>query len=221
MSMVKIDFELDEIMNGWAQRILDNHSRYLILYGGAGSGKSVAAAQKIIIRMLEEKGHKFLVLRKVANTMRNSVFSLLRGTISDWGLNEFFKVNKSDMDIECVNGSKIIFAGLDDSEKLKSVHGVTGMWLEEASEMLREDFRQLDLRLRGYTKYPKQIIISFNPIDVTHWLKKEFFDQRKQNSTVVHTTYKDNEFIDNEYKRTLEALKEVDPYHYSVYAHDL
>lgn len=218
MSKITIDIEIEEIVNTWAQPILDDNSRYLVLYGGAGSGKSVAAAQKMIIRMLEEKGHKFLVVRKVANTMRNSVFSLLRGTIADWGLSELFQINKSDMDITCKNGNQIIFAGLDDVEKLKSVHGITGMWLEEASEMLQEDFQQLDLRLRGQTRNYKQIMISFNPIDITHWLKKVFFDNKKPNSTVIHTTYRNNAFIDDEYKHTLEALKDQDPYYYSVYA---
>lgn len=218
MPAVTIDIDIDDIMNTWAHPILDDHKRYLVLYGGAGSGKSVAAAQKIIIRLLEEKGHKFLVVRKVANTIRNSVFSLLRGTIADWGLSQLFKVNKSDMDITCSNGNQIIFAGLDDVEKLKSIHGVTGMWLEEASEMLQEDFQQLDLRLRGQTRNYKQIIISFNPIDITHWLKRVFFDNKKANSTVVHTTYRNNQFIDDEYKATLEALKDQDEYYYNVYA---
>lgn len=218
MPTATIDIDIDDIMNTWAHPILDDKSRYLVLYGGAGSGKSVAAAQKIIIRMLEEKNHKFLVVRKVANTLRNSVFSLLRGTIADWGLTQLFKINKSDMDITCANGNQIIFAGLDDVEKLKSIHGVTGMWLEEASEMLQEDFQQLDLRLRGQTRNYKQIIISFNPISITHWLKIVFFDAKKHNSTVIHTTYRDNLFIDDEYKATLEALKEQDPYYYTVYA---
>lgn len=218
MATATIDIDIDDIMNTWAHPILDDQSRYLVLYGGAGSGKSVAAAQKIIIRMLEEKGHKFLVVRKVANTLRNSVFSLLRGTIADWGLSQLFKINKSDMDITCSNGNQIIFAGLDDVEKLKSIHGITGMWLEEASEMLQEDFQQLDLRLRGQTKWYKQIIISFNPISITHWLKIVFFDSNKANSKVVHTTYRDNMFIDDEYKATLEALKDQDPYYYTVYA---
>lgn len=218
MATATIDIDVDEIMNEWSIPLLDNKSRYLILYGGAGSGKSVTAAQKMIIRCLEEKKHKFLVVRKVANTMRNSVFSLLRGTIAEWGLAKLFKVNKSDMDITCANGNQIIFAGLDDVEKLKSIHGVTGMWLEEASEILQEDFQQLDLRLRGETRNYKQIMISFNPISITHWLKAVFFDLKKTNSKVIHTTYKDNKFIDDEYKGTLEALKDQDPYYYSVYA---
>lgn len=218
MPTVSVDIDTEDIMNDWASPIVDNESRYLVLYGGAGSGKSVAAAQKIIIRMLEESPHKFLVVRKVANTIRNSVFSLIRGTIADWGLSKLFKINKSDMDITCINGNQIIFAGLDDVEKLKSIHGITGMWIEEASELIQEDFQQLDLRLRGFTPNYKQIIVSFNPISITHWLKTVFFDQKKSNARVIHTTYRDNKFIDDEYKSTLEALKEQDPYYYSVYA---
>lgn len=218
MATAQIDFDMDDIVNEWGHPLMEDRNRYLILYGGAGSGKSVVAAQKLLLRILEEKGHKFLVVRKVANTIRNSVFSLLRGTISEWGLSQFFKINKSDMDITCANGNQIIFAGLDDVEKLKSVHGITGMWLEEASEMLQEDFQQLDLRLRGETRNYKQIMISFNPISITHWLKIVFFDNKKPNSKIVHTTYKDNKFIDEEYKATLEALKTQDPYYYTVYA---
>src|SRR5690554_3834804 len=130
MATATIDIDVDDIMNEWAHPILDDSSRYLVLYGGAGSGKSVAAAQKLIIRMMEERPHKFLVVRKVATTLRNSVYSLIRGTIADWGVGQFFDIHKGDMDITCANGNQIIFAGLDDVEKLKSIHGITGMWLE-------------------------------------------------------------------------------------------
>ena len=47
---------------------LDNRKRYEIYYGGAGSGKSHFIAQKILYRMLRERGHRYLVVRKVART---------------------------------------------------------------------------------------------------------------------------------------------------------
>lgn len=219
MPTIKIELDIDDVMNEWSVPLVDNRSRYLVLYGGAGSGKSFTAAQKIVIRMLEEKGHKFLIVRKVANTLRNSVFSLIREVISEWGLTDYFKINKSDMRITCeINGNEILFAGIDDPEKLKSIHGVTGMWIEEASELTQEDFQQLDLRLRGFTKNYKQIIISFNPISSLHWLKELFFDKKKKNSTVVHSTYLNNKFIDDSYKEVLESMKNEDEYYYMVYA---
>lgn len=194
-----------------------DESRYMLLYGGAGSGKSVFAAQKWIVRLMSENEHKLLFVRKVAKTLRNSVFAEIRGLISRWGLSALFKINKSDMEITCINGNSIIFVGIDDPEKMKSISGITGIWIEEASELTQEDFQQLDLRLRGFTYNYKQIVISFNPISITHWLKKVFFDKKKKNSTVLHTTYKDNRFIDDDYKTQLEELKEQDPHYYLIY----
>lgn len=215
---ISIEFD-DSVINPCYLSLLDDKSRYLILYGGAGSGKSYFAAQKLILRMLEESDHKILIVRKVARTLRESTFSLLRGVISDWGLSHLFDVNKTDMTITCnTNGNQIIHAGLDDVEKMKSIHGITGLWIEEASEVEQQDFQQLDLRLRGFTKNYKQIVISFNPISALHWLKSVFFDKTRPNSTVKHTTYLDNKFIDDDYKQVLESMKEDDPYYYMVYA---
>ena len=122
------------------------------------------------------------------------------------------------MEITCLNGNSMIFMGLDDVEKLKSIVGITGVWIEEASELTREDFMQLDLRLRGRTAQYKQIILTFNPISVLNWLKKHFFDVPKEITTVLRTTYKDNRFIDPEYAQVIEDLKDQDYVYYQVYA---
>ncbi|MBU8770326.1 PBSX family phage terminase large subunit [Cytobacillus oceanisediminis] len=205
--------------------LLNNQDRYLVLMGGGGSGKSVFAAQKILIRMMKESDpvykHRFLVLRKVKDTLRGSVFEQFKNIISRWNLGNLFQIPKgrsSELYIKCKNGNEIIFAGLDDVEKLKSIVGITGIWLEEASEMDVEDYRQLDIRLRDKTIWYKQIIISFNPISVTHWLKGEFFDQKKANCTTLRTTYKDNKFLESEQIEVLEGFKVTDPYYYMVYA---
>ncbi|MDY2585008.1 PBSX family phage terminase large subunit [Helicobacter sp.] len=167
---------IEKVVNKIYYPLLTNTSRYLVLYGGAGSGKSKFAGQKVLVQCLLAK-HKILVVRKVANTLRNSCFSLLCGYIAEWGLQGYFKINKSDMQILCLfNGSSILFKGMDDSEKIKSIDGITSIWIEEASELSLEDFTQLDLRLRGITKVHKQIILTFNPVSAEHWLKKRFFE---------------------------------------------
>lgn len=216
---IEVDLEaLPELSTKKFYPLYWNEDRYLVLMGGGGSGKSVFAAQKIIVRMLSEQKHKFLVLRKVAVSLRESVFAELKGVITRWGLDSLFKINESDMRIRCVNGNQIIFRGLDDVEKLKSIFGITGVWIEEASEVTTQDFRQLDIRLRGHTLNYKQMLITFNPIDVNHWLKKEFFDRKKPGSTTVHSTYLDNPFLDDAARQVLEDFKETDPYFYDVYA---
>lgn len=219
MANPKIDFSrLPEIVNDVYYPLFWDKSRYLVLYGSAGSGKSVFITQKILKRLIEEKNHKFLVIRKVGKTLRESVFAEFRNTISNWGLSKLFKINKTDMTITCLNGNQVIFAGLDDVEKLKSISGITGIWVEEASEIEQSDLQQLDLRLRGKTNNYKQIILSFNPVSILHWLKTYFFDHPPNNCKTVRTSYKDNRFLDDEYITVLEALKDTDPYYYTVYA---
>lgn len=194
----------------------DKH-RYLVLCGGGGSGKSIFAGRKILERATTEPGHRILVCRKVAKTIRESCYDqLLSQLASDYPDTQYSK-NKTDMTISFPNGSVILFSGLDDVEKMKSIHRITSMWIEEASELLESDFNQLDIRLRGETKYYKQIIITFNPVSILHWLKLRFFDGEDPRALTHRSTYKDNRFLDADAIRTLESFKDTDEYYYTVY----
>lgn len=212
---------LPKLINKKFYPLIFDHSRHLVLMGGGGSGKSKFSAQKIIYRMLAEKGHKFMIVRKVGDTLRDSVFADMIKVIHDWGLDDLFYIptgRSSEIYIKCrLNGNEALFYGLDKVEKRKSIEGITGIWIEEASECTVEDFRQLNIRMRGKCGY-NQMIISFNPIDINHWLKKEFFDIQKPDALTMHSTYKDNPFLDEGTKKELEAFKVTDPYYYSVYA---
>jgi len=197
----------------------EDESRWVISYGGAGSSKSYSTAQKILTRIIAEDGHKFLITRKVARTLRVSVFQLFKDLISDMQLNDNFKINKSDMTItNNHNGSMLLFFGLDDIEKLKSIQGITSIWIEEASETDQGDIMELNRRLRGITRYYKQIILTFNPISHLHWLKAHFFDNPESKVSIYKTTYLDNTFIDDEYKAEIEDIKNYDEQQYNIYA---
>lgn len=209
-----------KVFNSAYLPLLDNNKRYEVIYGGAGSGKSHFVAQKKVYQHLKDKGRKTLVVRKVAKTIRNSTFALIKQVISNWKLDNLFQVPKgqSNFEIKGPNGNSFIFTGLDDVEKLKSIVGITDIWVEEASEILEEDFNQLDLRLRGKTPYPKQITLTFNPVSALSWLKPRFFDHPDPNALVIKTTYRDNRFIDSEYKEMIESLKDHDPVMHKIYA---
>ena len=198
-----------------------DQSRYQVLWGGAGSGKSHIVARKILYRILKETDvhHNFLVIRKVDRTIKRSVFKLIRNIISRWKLTDQFDVNLTDKTITYkLNGSQIMFSGLDDVEKLKSIEGVTSIWCEEATELTQEDFKQLDLRLRGDHGCLKQITLTLNPISEQHWIKKIFFDDPMSDVFTLHTTYLDNAFIDAEYKMVMENKKKTNPRYYNIYA---
>ena len=132
------------------------------------------------------------------------------------------------MAITCtLNNRQILFAGLDDSEKIKSVTPIDGVlhriWIEEATEIKREAYKQLTKRLRGNSSIQKCVILSFNPILRSHWIYTEFFNEwqddkqsfENEKLSILKTTYKDNLFLTEDDRKQLED--ETDPYYYQVY----
>ena len=198
---------------------LDNDDRYLIFYGGGSSGKSYFIAERYIYKLIHPKRCNLLVVRQTGDTNRRSTFPLLKHVISNWHLSEHFKVNESDMKIKCkLTGNEVAFVGLDDVEKVKSItfeNGeLTDIWVEEATECQEADINQLKVRLRG-GKSKKQMVLSFNPISVNHWIKGHFIDSGL--ATVCFSTYKDNKFLTDDDRAALEDLKRTDEYTYNVY----
>lgn len=198
---------------------LDNIDRYLIFYGGGSSGKSYFIGQRFIYKLIHPTRCNLLVVRQTGDTNRKSTFPLLKQVIRNWNLSKYFKINESDMRIKCLlSGNEIAFAGLDDVEKIKSItfeNGeLTDIWVEEATECQEADINQLKVRLRG-GKSKKQMVLSFNPINIQHWIKKHFIDSGL--ATVCFSTYKDNKFLTDDDRKALEDLKFTDEYTYEVY----
>ncbi len=198
---------------------LDNTDRYLVFYGGGSSGKSYFIAQRYIFKLIHSTRCNLLVVRQTGDTNRRSTFPLLKQVISNWNLAEHFKVNESDMRIICkLTGNEVAFAGLDDVEKIKSITFANGeltdIWVEEATETQEADINQLKVRLRG-GKSKKQMVLSFNPINIQHWIKRHFIDSGL--ATVCFSTYKDNKFLTDDDRKALEDLQYIDEYTYEVY----
>jgi phage terminase large subunit len=213
--------ELRETNNETFMPLFFDEHRFLVLRGGGSSGKSVFAGRKVLERVTSEPGHRWLVCRKVDKTLRESCFEQLKAQAYTYYPREIAKIpqgKSSDMYILFRNGSAILFSGLDNVEKLKSIFDITGIWIEEASELEESDFNQLDIRLRTDFPYYLQIILSFNPISITHWLKKRFWDRRDPRARTHESTYKDNRFLTPEAVATLESFKDTDEYYYMVYA---
>lgn len=134
--------------------------------GSAGSAKSYSITQKLIIRACKEE-IRILVCRRYATTIRNTVFSLFKDILKKWKLTEYVKINESDYRITFPNGSEIIFSGLDEETKLLSLNNISCIFIEEAYEISKDIFEQLNLRMRG-NKDNQQIIMSWNPISKNH-----------------------------------------------------
>jgi phage terminase large subunit len=208
---------------------LENNSRIQIYYGGSSSGKSVFAAQRLVLDLLAGE-RNYLVCRAVARTIRKSVVNEIRKVISDMGVVDWFDINKSDGFITCKNGYQALFAGLDDVEKIKSITpekgAITDIWIEEATETQRDDIKQLLKRQRGGDERTvKRLHMTFNPIYQNHWIYEDYFasigwatDQTEYISpelSILKTWYIHNKFLTKQDINGL--LNERDEYYRNVY----
>ena len=205
------------VFNGWVYCDIDDYShRIEVWYGGAGSGKSVGATQKVYLKALRYK-RKVLIIRKIQRTIKDSIWSVIISHLHNSGLYDACRVNRSDLEIELPNGSIFIFKGLDDPEKIKSIDGITDIVIEEATELTEDDFTQLNLRLRANVDH-LQIYLMFNPISKKNWVYDYFFVRElPANVKVIKTTYLDNKFLPQEYREELERLKDRNPAYYRIY----
>ena len=149
--------------------------RFIILYGGSSSAKSFSIAQSILIMTLQD-GENTKVFRKVGSALKDSIYEAFKEAAKTLNVYDLFDFKERRI-ICLLNGAKITFSGLDDSEKIKGLENYKRVFLEEFSDFEHGDFKQIRKRLRG--KHGQQIICSFNPIKITHWIKKEIFDKDK------------------------------------------
>jgi phage terminase large subunit len=198
------------LSNSFEPLLHDEH-RYLVLCGGRGSGKSEFAARKIFYRCMTESGHRFLILRKVRKTCKDSVIKVFLTLLAE---NEIaYTYNKTDHTITWTAPggllNELLFDGLDEPEKIKSIKGLTGIWIEEATEFTGPEFVEVDLVLREQTPHYKQVILTFNPDEAQGpWLKKRFFDNADPQAHVHESTIDDNPIAEmrEEYRRQLDGL---------------
>lgn len=232
------------VSNRFASFLTDwDYEQYLLL-GGYGSGKSYHVATKIILKLIEEK-RTALVTRQVRDTIKDSCFALFKEILSNMDLLSVDTTNKtkrtdnkviavsSPMEIRFPNGSRIIFKGLDNPEKIKSIHGVSIVWIEECSEIRYEAYTELLGRVRE-PNMSLHFILSCNPVGKENWVyntffthtdekgkekviqdEKEFYRRRtivnKKNGVYYHHSLPDdNPFLPTSYIRRLDALKQTD-----------
>lgn len=151
----------------------DTSLRYIWAFGGSSAAKTYSIVQLCITDMMQGENNNYLILRKYAVDIKDSIYQDFKNIIREWGLDEFFIIQQNY--IYCQTGSYIRFRGLDDSEKVKGITGYKRVILEEISQFVEKDFKQIRKRLRG--RAGQQIIGLFNPISEDHWIKRNVFDK--------------------------------------------
>jgi len=211
--MIELNFSKKIFAEKFYPFLFDYSHRWELYMGSAGSGKSYFITQKILIRALSKQG-RFAVCRRYGTTLRNSCFSLFKDILKKWKLTPHCNIRETDMRITLPNGSEIIFVGLDDEEKLLSIVTMECIFVEEAYEVPKDIIDQINLRLRGGEN--QQILLAWNPISKNSYLF-ELWEHPPENSILIHSTYKDNPFLDEQYIRSLEELRDRNPQKARIY----
>ena len=179
-------------------------SRYFVITGGRGSGKSFGVAV-FLLNLTYEEGHKVLFTRYTMISAQTSIIPEFIEKIDMMGVAEDFRITKDEI-INLTTGSSIIFKGIRTSSgnqtaALKSLNGVTTFVLDEAEELVDESvFDKIDFSVRSQTKQNRCILI-LNPTTKEHWIYQRFFQSygiidayngSNNDITYVHTDYRDN-----------------------------
>lgn len=207
--------------------VLENDTRYFIVTGGRGSGKSFAI-NTLLTLLTYEQGHKILFTRY---TLRAASISIIPEFIEKLELQKIeqdFHITKDEI-INKQTGSKILFRGIktssgDQTANLKSLQGVTTWVLDEAEELTDESiFDKIDLSIRQKDK-DNRVILILNPTTKENFIYQRFFEARgvkdgsnttKEDTTYIHTTYLDNiENLSESYIKQIEQMKDRRPNRY-------
>jgi phage terminase large subunit len=211
--------------------LLRDTNRYLLLYGGRDSAKSYFAAQKVLIDTMRKPYSRYILLRKIYADIKDSQFQTIKDIISSYGLIDYFTITENPLKITFKpNGNYILARGLDKDYKMKSIKDPTGIWYEEMNEIAFTDFLKSTSSLRGGII---QEIATFNPENEAGWITNYFFPPKetyekedgnfhfvpsiRKDTTILHTTYKDNQFVTEQSIELLESFKQVDYHYYRIY----
>lgn len=185
-------------------RILDKYqplfyevpkTRYYLITGGRGSGKSWTLAL-FLLNLTYEEGYVTLFTRWTLVSAFISIIPEFIEKIELMGKEKDFEITQTEI-INKHTGSRILFRGIKTSQgtataNLKSISGVTTWVLDEAEELVDQDvFDRIDLSIRSKER-PNRVILVMNPSYKSHWIYKEFVTKNRKDTTYIHTTFLDN-----------------------------
>lgn len=225
MSLKTKTIRLPKIVGKGYKSYWNFRGRYDVCKGSRASKKSKTTALRIIYNMMKYDKSNTLVVRKTYRTLKDSCFTDLKWATKRLEVENLWEFKYSPLEATYLRtGQKILFRGLDDPLKVTSITVEYGYlcwaWLEESYEITSEkDFDTLDESIRG--ELPphlwKQWMITFNPWNEHHWLKKRFFDvENDPDILAITTNYKCNEWLDDADLRLFENMKKNNPRRYQV-----
>lgn len=190
------------------QDTLNCATRFLIHSGGSRSSKTYSICQYLLVYLLQNTKKTVTVVRSTLPALKKSALKDFIEVFDAAGQWDPSKFNKTELIYE-INGNSVEFSSTDDSHKLRGRKRDI-LWINEATDVDLESFRQLEMRTKD------RIILDLNP-SLANWWGYDIVDQKPTECTVVHSTYKDNPFIEDSIIRAIESYKDTDPEFYNVF----
>lgn len=195
-------------------------SRYFLITGGRGSGKSYAVSL-FLLNLTYEAGHVILFTRWTLTSAHISIIPEFIEKIEALNKEADFEITSTEI-VNKHTQSRILFRGIKTSQgtataNLKSIQGVTTFILDEAEELTDEDiFDRIDLSVRA-TNHTNRVILVMNPSYKAHFIYQRWFAKGKQSDTTyIHTTYKDNKRnLSESFIQAAEKTKANNPLRYN------
>jgi len=214
-------------LNPKYQTLFNSDSRYFVVTGGRGSGKSFAV-NTFLVLLTYEQNTKTLFTRYTMSSAEMSIIPEFREKLELMGVEDQFIITKTEIKNK-LTGSSIYFSGIktasgDQTAKLKSIQGVNTFVLDEAEELNDEmSFDKIDYSIRSKVAKNRCVLI-LNPTTKEHWIYQRFFQNRsindgwngtKEGVTYIHTTYLDNlDNLSNSFVNQIEDIKKRRPEKY-------
>ena len=209
--------------------IFPNNTRYYLLTGGRGSGKSFAVALNTLVLSFDNKcQHKILFTRYTLRSASISIIPEFKEKIELMEWDSLFHITNNEI-TNLETGSKILFRGIktssgDQTANLKSLQGITTWIIDEAEEMVDEDvFDKIDFSVRQKGA-KNRVVMVMNPSTKEHWIYQRFYENAgvqagysgiKGETSYCHSTYLDNiEHLSESYINRINEMKERRPQRY-------
>ena len=190
----------------WDQYQSKEH-RIIINEGGTGSSKTVSLAQLFATILTKERGIQLTIARKTMPSLRATAMKDFFRVVKGLGIYKEENHNKSE-NIFKYNNNEVDFLSVDEPMRVRSRRRQY-LWMNEANEFNREDYRQLSMRTDG------QIFMDYNPSHQYHWIYDDV--QPRKDCVVIPSTYKDNPFLPKDLVKEIESYQGLDQNYWRVY----
>lgn len=185
----------------------ESTKRITVMQGGSRSGKTYNILIWFIVKLLQENGKTFTVVRQSLPSIKGSVLRDFIDILSRLGIYSEDNHNKTEQ-IYQLNGNTIEFVSADQPQKIRG-RARDYLFCNEANELSYEAWMQLIMRTSG------KIVVDYNPSDVSSWIYDDVIPRDDADFHI--TTFKDNPFLPRELVDELERLKDADPNYWRIY----